>query len=849
MKMKMAVSGGARGGTKRRTRGEVNEIMKSLDQLCSLDGRRPEVVKSKRECFQKLIKYMTTGIDMSGLFVPAMKCCALSKADLPLKKMLYLYLRSTARQNSSVSLLVVQTFLNDTNDVDPRIRGLAVRSMCSLRVAELLESVFPVVSKGLKDPHAYVREVSVIGVLKCYEQDEEKTVSLGLIDEVKGLVMTERDTQVITSCLYVLRELRALHCLSRQRMISFMNNIRSFSEWGQCLLMETLLEHYRPETEAERFDVLEVLDFGLNHTNSAVIMATAKLFLHYTANYKDQYDQVIRLILGPIRTLIMGREPEVAYAVLCNVKVLAARQPEPFRVMVSDIFYRPEDTTYLKIAKLDLMVLLSHLENAYDTAEEAFEYARDFDDDVARHAVACISRIAIKVGSVDGILDRLLLFLNHRRQVIVGETVIAFAAALHKFPGAAEICVPSIARIEYDSIESFEGRAALLWIVGHFGELVQDAPYLLEDISEEVGKDRQAGGRVKHALLTAAVELFCIRPPECLPLIKNVLGRCLDDSDHTLREKAALYAKLLEGVGADGTRQLVRLPASTGGDESVPEASQELQDILFDELNTLSVVYGEPSSTFIAEESKIKRSFSTDSLGGGDVPIHDVEDKGTDSLIEIDIGGETRETSGVGTATEDLIGAEAPISGVVDDFSFVATDGHAVPEMGAPNVRAVSGPSSSLMDDLELLMGHGSDATNSTPEEPPTAGPQPTSTAMSVPAPEAPSYELASISNLSVGHEEFKKLWGELEIYSMQSTSQLASTSTDGFDRHIEQANLKCIGKSPTRFFFYGSSIGGSIVLVCITLSGTHVTLDIRSDDAGLAASIKDTLETLLSVF
>ena len=85
-------------------------------------------------------------------------------------------------------------------------------------------------------------------------------------------------------------------------------------------------------------------------------MATAKLFLHYTANYKDQYDQVIRLIMGPIRTLIMGREPEVAYAVLCNVQVLAARQPEPFRVMVSDIFYRPEDTRYLKIAKLDLMV-------------------------------------------------------------------------------------------------------------------------------------------------------------------------------------------------------------------------------------------------------------------------------------------------------------------------------------------------------------------------------------------------------------------------------------------------------------------------------------------------------------
>lgn len=822
---------GSRGGTRRRTRGEVNEIKKALDQLCSKDGRRPEVVKSKRECFQKLIKYMTTGIDMSALFVPAMKCCALSKADLPLKKMLYLYLRSTARQNSSVSLLVVQTFLNDANDVDPRIRGLAVRSMCSLRVAELLESVLPVVSKGLKDPHAYVRETSVIGVLKCYEQDEEKTVSLGLIDDVKVLATTERDTQVITSCLYVLRELGALHCLSRQRMISFMNNVRSFSEWGQCLLMETLLEHYRPETEAERFDVLEVLDFGLNHTNSAVIMATAKLFLHYTANYKDQYDQVIRLILGPIRTLIMGREPEVAYAVLCNVQVLAARQPEPFRVMVSDIFYRPEDTRYLKIAKLDLMVALSCLENAFDTAEESFEYARDFDDAVASHAVACISRIAIKVGSVDGILDRLLLFLNHRRQVIVGETVIAFAAALHKFPGAADICVPSISRVQYASIESSDARAAYIWVLGHFGQLVQDAPYILEGISDEADVDRgdaleddqgsgqDATSKVKHAILTAAVELFCIRPPECLPLVKGVLGRALKDPDHILREKASLYAKLLEGVGVDGTRELIRLPASSDAGDGAAEASQELQDILFDELNTLSVVYGEPSSTFIAEESKIKRSFSNESLGGGDVPIEDIEDQGIDSLI--DVGG------GMGDLGN---GTSNP-----GEFSFVPSEAVAAEQTdtseAVPIPKSAFAPPSSLIDDFELLMGNadGSNASNLSPPTMPT------------------SYELQSIGGMHIGQEAFREQWTELQGHSLQSTSQLGSSPTD-LDRHIEQANLKCIGKSPTRYFFYGRSIDGCIVLTCVTLSNTQASVDIRSQNPGLAASVKDTIDTLLCV-
>jgi len=51
---------------------------------------------------------MTQGIDMSAAFVPATKCVALSKHDLPLKKMLYLYLRTAAKQNAAVALLVVQ---------------------------------------------------------------------------------------------------------------------------------------------------------------------------------------------------------------------------------------------------------------------------------------------------------------------------------------------------------------------------------------------------------------------------------------------------------------------------------------------------------------------------------------------------------------------------------------------------------------------------------------------------------------------------------------------------------------------------------------------------------------------
>lgn len=49
----------ARGGRSGRARGEVAEICKALDHLTSMNGAKPEVIQMKRDCFQKLLRYMT----------------------------------------------------------------------------------------------------------------------------------------------------------------------------------------------------------------------------------------------------------------------------------------------------------------------------------------------------------------------------------------------------------------------------------------------------------------------------------------------------------------------------------------------------------------------------------------------------------------------------------------------------------------------------------------------------------------------------------------------------------------------------------------------------------------------
>lgn len=67
--------------------------------------------------------------------------------------------------------------------------------------------------------------------------------------------------------------------------------LQDFSEWAQCQVLE-FASHYRPSGEQEVYDFMNVLDDRLSHSNSAVVMATVKLFLHYTLTMPATHQQV-----------------------------------------------------------------------------------------------------------------------------------------------------------------------------------------------------------------------------------------------------------------------------------------------------------------------------------------------------------------------------------------------------------------------------------------------------------------------------------------------------------------------------------------------------------------------------
>lgn len=67
--------------------------------------------------------------------------------------------------------------------------------------------------------------------------------------------------------------------------------MQEFSEWAQCQVLE-VISAYRPSNEQEVYDIMNILDDRLLHSNSAVVMATVKAFLHLTLSMPPTHQQV-----------------------------------------------------------------------------------------------------------------------------------------------------------------------------------------------------------------------------------------------------------------------------------------------------------------------------------------------------------------------------------------------------------------------------------------------------------------------------------------------------------------------------------------------------------------------------
>ncbi|KAJ8450454.1 hypothetical protein Cgig2_002139 [Carnegiea gigantea] len=814
-------------------RSEVSDLKLQLRQLAG--SRAPGADDSKRELFKKVISYMTIGIDVSSVFSEMVMCSATS--DIVLKKMCYLYVGNYAKNNPDLALLTINFLQRDCKDQDPMIRGLALRSLCSLRVANLVEYLVGPLGSGLKDGSAYVRMVAAVGVLKLYHISASTCIDADFPAMLKHLMLNDRDTQVVANCLSALREIWSSEAslseeaskeldglLSKPLIYYLLNRIREFSEWAQCLVLE-LVAKYVPSDSNEIFDIMNLLEDRLQHANSAVVLATIKLFMQLTLSMTDVHQQVYERIKAPLITLVSTGSPEQSYAVLSHLHLLVMRAPMLFSSDYKHFYCHYNEPSYVKKLKLEMLTAVANENNTYEIVTELCEYVANVDIPIARESIRAVGKIALQQYDVNAIVDRLLQFLEMEKDYVTAETLVLVKDLLRKYPQWSHDCIAVVGNISSKNVHEPKAKAALIWMLGEYAQDMVDAPYILESFIENWEEEDSA--EVRLHLLTATMKCFFRRPPETQKALGAALAAGIADFHQDVHDRALFYYRLLQHNIS--TAERVVNPPKQAVSVFADTQSSEIKDRIFDEFNSLSVLYQKPSFMFTDKEHRGPFAFSDErgnlSIGvesaDNVVPAQRVEANDKDLLLS------TSEKEESGTTVNNGAAYSAPLYDAAS-APLVALDTQPVAQALQAGLA---------IDDL--------------------LGLNLTTPAASAPAP--PPLKLNAKAALDPG--TFQQKWRQLSIsmsqeFSVSPQGVAALTTPQTLLRHMQGHSIHCIasgGQAPNfKYFFFAQKAEDTstfLVECIINTSSCKVQMKIKADDQSASQAFSDLFQFALSKF
>ena len=601
-------------------KGEVNEL-RTLLRTFSTEKNRDR----KRDIMKKVIAYMTLGIDVSRLFTEMM--LAIETRDLVIKKMVYLFLCNYAETHPDLAQMCTNTLVKDCGNEDPMVRGLALRSLCSLRLPQMIEYTSEPLRKSLQDGHAYVRKTGVMGILKMYHLNAEEFDKAAFNDILYDM-LRDPDSSVVTNCILVLNEIMAEQggmALNRAVMLHLLNRIHEFSEFGILSVLD-LVPRYIPANDEEGFQIMNLLDPVLRTANAGAVVATIRAFLSIadavgkrdgddrdadSPSVDDLKRQVILRIKAPLVTLIASSSNELAYVLLKYADQLIDLCPGIFDDEYRQFYVRYSDPTHIQHSKVRILAKLANPQSAPDIVSELSELVATVDDTMGRIAVRSMASIALRdsggEGAVESIAMRLMEMLDLQGiPHVSSEAAVSLASLVRRHPSLANsISAPLPRALRY--ITESSGKAALIFLVGECGESVAEAPYVLEKIIDSY--DNITDDAVKTALLAATVNLFFKRPPEVQHMLGRLLKKATDDvSSQDLHDRALFYYRLLRSSPDPHLAKSIITSKSMAvtADHFAEEDDTELRTALMDEFNTLCTIYRCRAENFIDEENIVK---------------------------------------------------------------------------------------------------------------------------------------------------------------------------------------------------------------------------------------------------
>jgi len=393
--------------------------------------------------------------------------------------------------------------------------------------------------------------------------------------------------------------------LNAENLKMLLAALNECTEWGQVFILHALSK-YTPDDSREAEAIAERVTPRLAHANSAVVLSTIRVLmklLEYIHN-SEFVKTMCKKMTPPLVTLLQ-KEPEIQYVALRNINLIIQKRPQVLQNEMKVFFCKYNDPIYVKMEKLEIMIMLVSERTIEQVLLELKEYATEVDVEFVRKAVRAIGRCAIKLDrAAEKCIKVLLELIQTKVNYVVQEAIIVIKDIFRKYPNRYESIISTLCE-NLDTLDDPEAKASMIWIIGEYAERIENAGDLLETFLENFHDENSS---VQLQLLTACVKLFLKKPKTAKNTVQHALELATKESENPdLRDRGYIYWRLLS---ADPTaaKQVV-----LGEKPLISEDSSPLDAALLNELisnmATLASVYHKPPQAFVSKLKKKVKVF------------------------------------------------------------------------------------------------------------------------------------------------------------------------------------------------------------------------------------------------
>ena len=493
----------------------------------------------------QILSASSAGINTEKLFPYVVKL--LASIDLTTKKLASWFI-SQHGDKEDLALLAINTVVKDCHDANPMVRGLALRTIISVRLPLVADHCLPAVIAGLDDVSAYVRRVAVLSCAKIHHLFPHAILEHSLVDKLYTMIR-DPDPIVVTNTLHALNEILKTeggvvvnHAIVRYLLA----RMSSFTDSSLPMIVATV-KKYEPHGSDEVLDIMNVVDPCLKSGNASLLLQTIECFRYVIRRDLPHLEnKVIRRASGQLLHFITVDDPETSFILLEYVdSLLLAGHASIFQPHYRVFFCRYTEPAYVKRKKISMLPALTSETSLSEVIEELGMYSVDVLEPVAAEAIVAVGRIARIFPSRAAETAEMFISLLDTRVSSIATDVLTVMQDLNlrMLPNLAAV-LAAVERYAVTDVESEESQSAVICLLGEYGEHIDAAPYILERFIEMVREEPSS--RIQASLLAASTKLFVKRPPECQELLGRVLEMCVNSDDVELQDRAIVYYQLLK---------------------------------------------------------------------------------------------------------------------------------------------------------------------------------------------------------------------------------------------------------------------------------------------------------------